>query len=59
MLQSYKEQMEGVRDMTTVKEDGITYQKWIQLEDSVVYKMRHEQNKYGQKQVSVFDGKYY
>ena len=56
---TYKEQMEGVKDMTKKTDQGVKYQKWEQKSGETIYKLRNEQKVSGQTQISVYDGKYY
>ncbi len=59
MIESYKQQMQAVDDITIKTKAGVTYQMVDMEADPPVYLMRSEQKVNGMKIISVYDGEYY
>ena len=57
-VDSYQEQMKGVKDTTEVTDKGVTYHKWMTINGETVCKTRHEMEIMGKKFVSIYDGEY-
>ncbi len=57
--ESYKEQIKGIDDIVKKTNHGITYQKWIRQPGKTIHKFRKEEDLNGQKQITIYDGKYY
>ena len=57
-VDSYQKQIKGVKDITTVTDKWVTYQKWTTINGKTVCKTRHEMEMMGRKFVSVYDGEY-
>ena len=58
MITSYNEQMEGIRDIKKITNQGVTYQKWTTENGEKIYKLRRENNRMGRKFVTIYDGDY-
>ncbi|MEW5692486.1 MAG: hypothetical protein AB1765_04245 [Candidatus Hydrogenedentota bacterium] len=57
-VDNYQKQIKGVKDITTVTDKWVTYQKWTTINEKTVCKTRHEMEMLGKKFVSIYDGKY-
>lgn len=57
-VDSYQKQLKGVKDITTVTDKWVTYQRWTTINGKTVCKTRHEMEMMGIKFVSIYDGKY-
>ncbi len=55
---SYEKQMKGVKDITTVTDKGVTYEKWTTINGKKVCKTRREMEMMGKKFVTIYDGEY-
>jgi hypothetical protein len=59
LINAYKKQHAGVRDMKTVQNDAVIYEKWVENNGETMYKWRKEEQVNGQTLVSLFDGETY
>lgn len=56
---AYKDQIQGIKDITKKTDQGVQYQKWVEKSGNTIYKLRNEQETNDTKQIAVYDGKYY
>jgi len=57
-VDSYQKQIKGVKDITTVTDKWVTYQKWTTINGKTVCKTRFEMEVMGKKLISIYDGNY-
>jgi len=56
---AYKDQIQGIKDVTKKTDQGVQYQKWVEKSGNTIYKLRNEQEINGSKHITVYDGTYY
>lgn len=59
IISSYKQQMEGIKDITIIADNGTNYQKWDTVNGERVCKSRYERTHQGRKFIGIYDGKYH
>jgi len=59
LINTYEKQHVGVKDMKTVQDNAVIYEKWVKKDGETIYKWRKEEEIDGQRVVSLFDGETY